>query len=173
MSKIFVQENFFDKETYEKIVDQMLRVDYRPPAQHGIDAQKGCYWHFHNLPEECEVKTEIKKLVKKHFNYKIQKFVQPTVYTMVGATDIARPHTDDHVPGQIPKYQLIIYMHGPEYINNGTGFYERTEEGHGEISMHIGFKPNRAIFFSVDNIHSPLLWNGNGSFRYSISNFFT
>mgnify|MGYP003109856791 FL=1 len=69
MTKIFVQENFFDNETYKKIVDQMLTLDYVPPSQHARDNIKSCYWHFHQLPEECDVKTEIKKLVKKYFNY--------------------------------------------------------------------------------------------------------
>jgi hypothetical protein len=63
-------------------------------------------------------------------------------------------------------------MLGPESINNGTGFFERREKGPGQISLHVGFKHNRAIFFSADNYHSPLQWSGNGSFRYSINNFF-
>ena len=173
MSKIYVQENFFDDETYKIIVDQMLKQEYIPPEQYAIDRKKSCYWHYHELPEECEVTTEIKRLVKKYFFYEIQKFVQPTIYTMVGAADHPKPHTDDHIKGCVPKYQLIVYMFGPETINNGTGFYERDEEtGHGEISLHVGFKANRAIFFSADTIHSPLQWAGNGSFRYSINNFF-
>ena len=58
-------------------------------------------------------------------------------------------------------------MHGPESINNGTGFYKDNE-----LNIHVGFKPNRAIFFSSDVWHTPLQWTGNGSFRYSICNFF-
>mgnify|MGYP003143749410 CR=1 FL=1 len=173
MSKIFVQENFFDDETYKIIVDQMLKQEYIPPEQYAIDEKKSCYWHYHELPEVCEVKTEIKRLVKKYFFYEIEKFTLPSIYTMVGATDHPKPHTDVHIKGCVPKYQLIIYMFGPESINNGTGFYERDEEtGHGEISLHVGFKANRAIFFSANTIHSPLQWAGNGSFRYSINNFF-
>ena len=66
MSKIFVQENFFDAETYKIIVNEMIRLEYKPPEQSDIDNLKSCYWHYHQLPEECEVKTEIKKLVKKY-----------------------------------------------------------------------------------------------------------
>ena len=172
MSKIFVQENFFDAETYKIIVNEMIRLEYKPPEQSDIDNLKSCYWHYHQLPEECEVKTEIKKLVKKYFFYEIEKFTSPSIYTMVGATDHPKPHRDN-LCSYVPKYQLIVYMLGPESINNGTGFYERDEEtGHGEISLHVGFKANRAIFFSAETIHSPLQWAGNGSFRYSINNFF-
>ena len=40
MSKIFVQENFFDDETYKIIVDQMLNQEYIPPEQYAIDRKK-------------------------------------------------------------------------------------------------------------------------------------
>ena len=45
----------------------------------------------------------------------------------------------------IPKYQLIVYMLGPESINSGTGFYDvgEVQGHHGEISVHVGFKPNK------------------------------
>ena len=173
MSKIFVQENFFDDKAYQEIVHEMISLDYSPAAKESRESFKACYWHYRELPEECDVKTEIKKLVKQYFNYKIEKFVLPSIYTMVGATDSPKIHTDtNQIEGHVPKYQLIIYMLGPESINNGTGFFERREKGPGQISLHVGFKHNRAIFFSADNYHSPLQWSGNGSFRYSINNFF-
>ena len=50
--------------------------------------------------------------------------------------------------------------------------FERREKGPGQISLHVGYKHNRAKFFSADNYHSPLQWSGNGSVRYSINNFF-
>ena len=172
MSKIFVQENFFDNKTYQEIVHEMISLDYLPAAKESRESFKACYWHYRELPEECDVKTEIKKLVKQYFNYKIEKFVLPSIYTMVGATDSPKIHKDTNIEGSVPKYQLIIYMCGPESINNGTGFFENREKGPGQISLHVGFKQNRAIFFSADNYHSPLQWSGNGSFRYSINNFF-
>ena len=111
--------------------------------------------------------------MKKYFFYEIEKFTSPSSYTMVGATDPPKPHRDN-LGAYVPKYQLIVYMLGPESINNGTGFYDvgDVQGHHGEISVHVGFTPNRAIFFSSDTIHSPLQWAGNGSFRYSINNFF-
>ena len=52
---------------YEIDVSKYTGVDV---CKTDIDNLKSCYWHYHQLPEECEVKTEIKKLVKK---YKILK----------------------------------------------------------------------------------------------------
>jgi hypothetical protein len=165
VSKIFVQENFFDKQIYEDIVNQMINTEYDPPSVDYRKALEGSFWHKHELPQGCELQTEIKKLIKNYFNHEVKEFVSPTLYTMVGASDKPRPHVDE--AGK-PEFQCIIYMHGPESINNGTGFYSENE-----LNIHVGFKPNRAIFFSSDVYHTPLQWNGNGSFRYSICNFFT
>ncbi len=165
MSKVFVQENFFSSEIYSQVVNEMVNAEYAPPDSKSRKAHEGSYWHAHYLPDNCELQKEIKKLIQKHFNYKVTNFIYPSVYTMVGATDKPRPHTDETTGS---KFQCLIYMYGPESINNGTGFYKDNQ-----LNMHVGFKPNRAIFFSSDVFHTPLQWNGNGSFRYSICNFFT
>ena len=90
---------------------------------------------------------------------------------MVGAADKPRPHTDQVIGA---THQCLIYMHGEESTNNGTGFYHYNMSPENlELSIHAGFRQNRAIFFSSDVYHSPLQWAGNGSFRYSICNFFT
>jgi len=60
-----------------------------------------------------------KSLINKKFNYQITNFVD-TTYTMVGANDKPRPHKDK-IMGV--THQCLIYMHGPESVNNGTGFY--------------------------------------------------
>jgi len=88
---------------------------------------------------------------------------------MVGASDKPRPHTDEKMGA---THQCLIFMCGEESTNNGTGFYSEKNLDELELSIHVGFKKNRAIFFSSDVFHSPLQWAGNGSIRYSICNFF-
>jgi len=165
VSSIFVKENFFNDDLYTKIVNEMVRIEYAPPEAEIRKAFDGTFWHVHYLPDNCELQIVIKKLIHEHFNYEISKYVFPSLYTMVGATDKPRPHVDLN---KGCTHQCLIYMHGPKSINNGTGFYKD-----GKLDMHVGFKPNRAIFFTSDVYHTPLQWNGNGSFRYSINNFFT
>ena len=169
MSQVFIQENFFPTELYNEIVRLMIQVEYSPPTQEAIEKQRGAYWHIHNLPSGCDVQIEIKKLIKEKFYFDISKFLE-TTYTMVGASDKPRPHTDQ---SEGPTHQCIIYMHGEESTNNGTGFYHKVTPEELQLSIHVGFKRNRAIFFSSDVFHAPLQWLGNGSFRYSICNFFT
>ncbi len=169
MSKVFIQENFFPIELYNEIVQLMINAEYSPPPKERIEAHQGTYWHSHTLPNNCDVQVEIKKLIKEKFYFDISKFIE-TTYTMVGAADKPRPHTDT-VGG--PTHQCLIYMHGEELANNGTGFYHEVSPEHQKLSIHVGFKSNRAIFFSSNVTHAPLQWLGNGSFRYSICNFFT
>ena len=169
MSKVFIQENFFPPELYNEIVQLMIKAEYNPPNEKEREAHKGAYWHEHTLPNDCDIQVEIKKLIKEKFNFKVSKF-DYSAYTMVGVSDRPRPHTD---MSRERTHQCLIYMHGEESANNGTGFYHKASSEHLELSMHIGFKQNRAIFFSSDVWHSPLQWAGNGSFRYSICNFFS
>ena len=147
----------------------MIKAEYNPPSKERIETHQGTYWHTHTLPNNCDVQVEIKKLIKEKFNFKVSKFIE-SAYTMVGASDKPRPHTDKSCN---VTHQCLIYMHGEESTNNGTGFYHEVSPEQLELSIHVGFKCNRAIFFTSDVIHSPLQWSGNGSFRYSIGNFFT
>jgi len=169
LSKVFIEENFFPLDIYNKIVQQLYSVEYNPPDKNKTEEHKGSYWHKHKLPNGCDVQKQMVKLIQEKFNFIISEFVRSSIYTMVGASDRPRPHTDAAMGA---THNCLIYMHGEESTNNGTGFYHRTGTGELELSIHVGFKHNRAIFFSSDVIHSPLQWAGNGSFRYSICNFF-
>jgi hypothetical protein len=146
----------------------MISVEYFPPNKDKIKENNGSYWHTHILPDNSDVQNKIKELIQKKFNFNVLKFIQST-YTMVGASDMPRPHTDLECGA---THQCLIYMHGEESTNNGTGFYHKKNNDQLELSIHAGFKQNRAVFFSSDVFHSPLQWAGNGSFRYSICNFF-
>jgi hypothetical protein len=171
VSKIFVQDNFFPKDIYNIIIQEMLSVEYVPPPVETRQAFEGsCYWNLHRLEVNCELNEKTKDLIKHHFYFKKKLNHITSCYTMVGAADKPKPHSD---MGMGAQYQLLIYMHGEESTNNGTGFYEEKENNEYQLNTHIGFKCNRAIFFSSEIFHSPLQWMGGGSFRYSICNFFT
>ena len=169
LSKVFVEEDFFPLNIYNEIVQQMISVEYSAPFIDKIKEHKGSYWHTHGIPNNCDVQNKIKNLIQQKFNFNISNFIEST-YTMVGASDMPRPHIDTDIGA---THQCLIYMYGEESTNNGTGFYHKKNLEEHELSIHVGFKCNRAIFFTSDVFHSPLQWSGNGSFRYSIANFFT
>ena len=169
LSKVCIEENFFPLDIYNEIVQQILSVEYIPIEKARVPDYGEAYWFTSKLPDDCDVQKQLVKLIQEKFNFIISEFVRSSIYTMVGASDRPRPHTDAAMGA---THNCLIYMHGEESTNNGTGFYHRTGTGELELSIHVGFKHNRAIFFSSDVIHSPLQWAGNGSFRYSICNFF-
>jgi len=169
MSKIFVQDDFFPEKELNIIKTEMLNVEYTPPPEKNVKFFQGIYWHNHHLPQFCEVKDLIQSLIKKYFYYKVKRKTHSSLYTMVGTTDKPRPHLDK------VDVQCLIYVIGDNKLNNGTGFYKKTKEGDYSLHSHIGFKENRAIFFTSDNMHAPLHWaakEGESSWRYSICNFF-
>tara|TARA_R100001163_G_scaffold17449_2_gene15628 strand:- start:726 stop:1244 length:519 start_codon:yes stop_codon:yes gene_type:complete len=169
VSRIFIKDNFFSEKELNTIKQEMTEVEYVVPPKEKMKQFEGSYWHSHHLPDVCKLKTLIQKLVLKNFFYKTNPKEHECVYTMVGASDRPRPHLDKCTA------QCLIYIIGDEKLNNGTGFYKTNKEGSFDLHTHIGFKENRAIFFTAkDNMHSPLHWaeKDNTSWRYSICNFF-
>ena len=107
VSKIFIQENFFPLTTYNEIVHQMLEVAYFPPDKDKIEEYQGSYWHTHTLPNQCDVQKQIAILIAKKFNFNVSTFKESS-YTMVGASDKPRPHTDKDIK---TTHQCLIYMY--------------------------------------------------------------
>jgi|TARA_R110002020_G_scaffold46611_2_gene132565 hypothetical protein len=81
------------------------------------------------------------------------------------------PHTDgQHIGGihQPAPYNILFYLKGEKLLNNGTGFYVN-----GELSAHVGFVENRALFFKGGDIyHTNLQYFGDSSPRYTLITFF-
>ena len=76
MSQVFIQDNFFPIELYNKIVQLMIKAEYNPPSKERIETHQGTYWHTHTLPNNCDVQIEIKKLIKEKFNFNVFKFTE-------------------------------------------------------------------------------------------------
>ena len=174
MSTLFIKDNFFSTERHKTLCEEMLQISYKPPPSEMRKKSKSCYWHEFVLSNGDPTQIEIGQLIQKYFYYEVQSCWR-TIYTMVGPAPghSADPHTDKD-EGRI-HYQCLIYIMGDERITNGTGFFTTKKIGdkvENTLSNHIGFKPNRAIFFDSDIKHTPLHWSGESSFRYSIGNFF-
>ena len=69
----------------------------------------------------------------------------------------------------------VLFTLKDPHLANGTGFYtpDPKNELKFYLNLNVGFKENRAIFFSSDNWHSSMQWSGESSWRYSIANFMT
>ena len=172
MSKIFIQDNFFEEDIFKKIKLEIPTVEFTPPPKKIRDKQS-TYWFEHKLPMLCEVQKLIYKNIELYFNKKVDiNLITDTscIYTMSNAKDHPRPHRDSFV-----THQCLIYIKGDPHLANGTGFYTPDTKNDLKfyLNLNVGFKENRAIFFSSDNWHSSMQWSGESSWRYSIANFMT
>ena len=172
MNSIFVQDNFFENDIFQKIKLEIPTVEFTPPPNE-TRAYQSSYWFDHKLPVMCEVQILIYKNIKLYFNKEVDLNCVSDVdcmYTMSNAKDHPRPHTDGSA-----THQCLIYIKGDSHLANGTCFYTRYPEDtlKFHLNLNVGFKENRAVFFSSDNWHSPMQWSGPSSWRYSIANFMT
>ena len=74
-------------------------------------------------------------------------------------------HTDDD-KGNVANF--LLFVKGENLLNNGTGFMHNNQ-----LSSHIGFVENRALFFNGMKIpHSDLQSFGDSSNRYTLNIFY-
>ena len=168
MSKIFIQDNFFDHNVLKEIQQKMLTSEFKSRYQdtlHDDQQNNNLYqrnYHHIALPDESDVSLEVKKNIKKHFNVTV--IGMKSNYFLSFPNTPAIPHDDNGL------YNCLIYLLGDTKINNGTGFYEQ-EDDKFSLHTHIGFKENRAIFFTSSIWHSPLQFAGESTPRYVLANF--
>jgi hypothetical protein len=63
--------------------------------------------------------------------------------------DTLKPHTDPAAAN------VLLMIDGPVAVTNGTVFYtKRKDEDMKDLDIHIGFQPNRAVFFPSDMTHA-------------------
>ena len=168
MSKIFIQDDFFDHNVLKEIQQKMLTSEFKSRYQdtlHDDQQNNNLYqrnYHHIALPDESDVSLEVKKNIKKYFNVTV--IGMKSNYFLSFPNTPAIPHDDNGL------YNCLIYLLGDTKINNGTGFYEQKDDKF-SLHTHIGFKENRAIFFTSSIWHSPLQFAGESTPRYVLANF--
>jgi len=164
MNNIFVQDNFFSEEILTKVQTDIMTSELEARYKvHGNNPYNKNY-HFKDLHKDHMLCDVIKEGIGNFFNFKNVKNMN-TAYFLSFPNSPAIPHNDADY-----EYNCLIFVMGDTLINNGTGFYEY---GKNEFVLHshVGFKPNRAVFFDSTIIHSPLQFAGNSTPRYIITNF--
>ena len=160
MSKIFIQDNFFEENILKEIQQKVMTLEFKSRYQDTLqdDQQNNNVYqrNYHHiaLPDKSDVSLEVKKNIKKHFNVTV--IGMKSNYFLSFPNTPAIPHDDDGI------YNWLIYLLGDTRINNGTGFYEQ-EKDKFSLHTHIGFKENRAIFFTSSIWHSPLQFAGDST----------
>ena len=177
MGQIFVQDNFFDLDTLNKIQQEVTSTEFgiREKSDVNNELASSRYYFEHPLSTESDVAKEVTKLIQKYFYRKVDTYNKEKPHQInyfLSNPKEAIPHKDTPHPELDIDYNCLIYLKGEHLLNNGTGFYENINNQL-QLNTHIGFKENRAILFNGNIYHSPLQWaDNNSSFRYCIANFF-
>ena len=159
----FVQyvDNFLDEETLKSLQDNFLQLTYPPRSN-----EDGTFGNRHQF--------DLRKMKKDPLLARIKEFFFP--YYELEPYEVAahmrhnntKPmvHTDHKIDTTL---NFLLFVKGEPLLNNGTGFF--TEDGN--LSSHVGFVENRAIFFNGAKIlHTDLQSFGESSPRYTLNIFY-
>ena len=146
---IKIIDNFFDKNILKKIQNHIIsNVYYTPRWYEGKEKTKENYYGLRfRLNNDPELEEIFVKQTENKFKIKIKK-LDPDSGIDKRNLNKFYPHIDDGL-----KINILIMLYGPVAVTNGTVFYNGTPEKC-ELDIHVGFRPNRAILFPSNWVHS-------------------
>jgi len=166
---IIVKDNFFNKKVYEKILLDISKLKFTnryvstsklKKDDSSNNVYQKIYFNVELNPEHFAVKYVVEKLK----DYYLKTTTGSHNYFLSTKHREATPHDDSN------DINCLIYLKGKEFINSGTGFYDKQNNNY-VLNTHVGFKENRAIIFDSKIYHSSLQFNENCGTRYAMANF--
>jgi len=151
--KIIIVDNFFTKEEFNILYDNLSKISFEPTGNygfgHGFKVEKSNEWLFKKIKNNFFPKQNLKPLdISFRYRHNNTKILT---------------HVDKH------EYNFIGYLKGKELMYNGTGFYNYKKN----LDRYVGFIENRVLFFKGDTIyHTDLQALGESSPRYTINIFY-
>jgi hypothetical protein len=153
-------DNFLDKKTLRSLQENIVNLSYQP-----VKTSRGDHYGFrYNFPKSFH-NDPLLKIIKQHF-YPFRNLKVDSVCAHIRENK-KKPmfHVDDE-GGVVANF--LFFVKGEPLLNNGTGFLHNNE-----LSSHVGFVENRALFFNGSKIwHSDLLSFGESSSRYTLNIFY-
>jgi len=165
---IKIIDNFFTDEDLKKVQDFALNKAYYTPRFLENTEEKthdNFYGLRFTLNNDKKLLDFFIKQAEINFKIKILKVFEDSGIDQRSLDHFA-PHTD-HLRCKI---NILIMIYGPTAVTNGTVFYHGDTSNY-ELDTHVGFRPNRAIMFPSDKIHSPHAINDQKILRYTCSLF--
>ena len=158
-------DNFLEKETLISLQNNLSLLEYKqvqnPNGEH--------YGMRHTFPKSF-FDDPLLKLIKQYFFPHRDLKIQSVSAHIRNNTKEPLFHIDDqdyHTGGTLCA-NFLLFVKGEPLLNNGTGFLHNHE-----LSSHIGFVENRALFFNGSKIwHSDLQSFGDSSERYTLNIFY-
>ena len=153
-------DNFLEKETLKSLQDNISNTD------HGEiwDNNGNLYCKRFTFPESFK-KDPLLGVIKQYF-FPHSNLVPISLHSHLRLnTEKPLFHIDDQKGGCA---NFLLFVKGEPLLNNGTGFLTN-----GELSTHVGFIENRAVFFNGSKImHGDLQSFGDSSPRYTLNIFY-
>jgi hypothetical protein len=153
-------DDFLSKETLHSLQDTIINLNYeevRNPVGQIYGFRHTFPKNFHDDP--------LLKLIKQYFFP--HRNLEPISVSAHSRQNKEEPlfHTD-HDKGNVANF--LLFVKGEPLLNNGTGFTHNNQ-----LSSHIGFVENRALFFNGMKIpHSDLQSFGDSSKRFTLNIFY-
>ena len=153
-------DNFLDEVSIKSLQENFSKLNYT--AVKNPDGK--LYGHRHTFPKSFHNDPLI-KLIKKYF------FPHRNLEPISVSAHLRKNNKEplfhvDTVKSNVANF--LFFVKGEPLLNNGTGFLNN-----GQLSSHIGFIENRALFFNGNKIwHSDLQSFGESSERVTLNIFY-
>ena len=144
---IKIINNFFEKNQYNNVINHIKNNLYFTPRYFyntNEKTKKNYYGDRFVLKEDKNLYDLFIKQAEKKFKLKINETHDSGID--LRNLSIWQPHTDSG----FSKINILIMLDGPVGVTTGTCFYTDNE-----LDIHVGFRPNRAVMFPSDHLHSP------------------
>jgi len=153
-------DDFLDKETLKSLQDTLTNLEYTKV----VNPEGQLYGMRHTFNKSiCD--DPLLKLIKQYFFP--HRNLEPISVSAHSRQNKEEPlfHVDDD---KANVANFLLFVKGESLLNNGTGFMHNNE-----LSSHIGFVENRALFFNGMKIpHSDLQSFGDSSNRFTLNIFY-
>ena len=163
---IKIVNNFFDDEKYKQVIFHIknnIRFTPRYLKDTTEKIKENYYGERFILNTDKNLLDTFILQSEKKFNFKIKKVHKDCGIDLRNLNDFT-PHVDSG----FAKLNILIMLDGPVGVTTGTVFYTD-----GELDIHVGFRPNRAVLFPSNYYHSPHKCGLKGVRRYTASLFIT
>jgi len=153
-------DDFLENDTLKSLQDTVTKLKY-----YKVKNPEGQIYGMRHTFDKSIHDDPLLKLIKQYFFP--HRNLEPISVSAHSRQNKQEPlfHVDDD-KGNVANF--LLFVKGEPLLNNGTGFMHNNQ-----LSSHIGFVENRALFFNGAKIsHSDLQSFGDSSNRFTLNIFY-
>jgi len=153
-------DNFLDNDTLKSLQDNLVNLKYEE-----VKNPNGQLYGMRHTFNKGMHNDPLLKLIKQYF-FPHRNLVPRSVSAHIRNNSKEPLFHRDNDKGCCANF--LLFVKGEPLLNNGTGFLHNNQ-----LSSHVGFVENRALFFNGSKIwHSDLQSFGDSTERYTLNIFY-